>query len=107
MKTLLLSVALFFTAVPVFAQTSQMPGNPANQFGNGMALYDANGKYHGQLGGSPYNPNSTNNPYGRYGNPNSPDSINNPNAAFPSTQPNHQVPTNPTNPTYGNPYGGR
>jgi hypothetical protein len=30
------------------------------------------------LGGSPYNPNSTSNPYGRYGSPYSPDSPNNP-----------------------------
>lgn len=32
----------------------------------------------GNLSSNPYNPNSTSNPYGKYGSPYSPDSINNP-----------------------------
>ena len=34
--------------------------------------------YHGRLTENPYAPDSTSNPYGRYGNPLSPESINNP-----------------------------
>jgi hypothetical protein len=41
-------------------------------------LYDSQGNYHGNLSANPYDPNSVNNPYGRYGNPYSPESINNP-----------------------------
>lgn len=41
-------------------------------------LYSNDGHYLGHLGGSPYDPNSTNNPYGKYGSPYSKDSINNP-----------------------------
>ena len=36
------------------------------------------GKYLGNLSANPYDPNSTNNPYGQYGSKYSPDSINNP-----------------------------
>jgi len=36
------------------------------------------GKYLGNLSNNRYDPNSTSNPYGRYGNQYSPDSINNP-----------------------------
>ncbi|SES66794.1 hypothetical protein SAMN05216412_101162 [Nitrosospira multiformis] len=36
------------------------------------------GKYLGNLSANPYDPDSVNNPYGRYGNPYSADSINNP-----------------------------
>ncbi|MBN9133983.1 MAG: hypothetical protein J0H48_11575 [Nitrosospira multiformis] len=36
------------------------------------------GKYLGNLSANPYNPNSVNNPYGRYGSSYSADSINNP-----------------------------
>lgn len=46
---------------------------------NAVELYDSqSGKYLGQLGGSQYDTNSTNNTYGRYGSRYSPDSINNP-----------------------------
>lgn len=41
-------------------------------------LYSPDGKYLGNLNSNQYDPNSVNNPYGRYGNPYSPDSINNP-----------------------------
>ncbi len=40
--------------------------------------YDQNGNYRGRLSSNPYDPDSTSNPYGRYGNPYSADSINNP-----------------------------
>ena len=51
-------------------------------------------KYLGDLGGNPYNPNSTSNPYGRYGSPYSPDSINNPYGQYGSPYSN-QSPNNP------------
>jgi hypothetical protein len=38
----------------------------------------AGAQYRGQLSSNPYDPNSTSNPYGRYGSPYSPDSVNNP-----------------------------
>ncbi len=41
-------------------------------------LYDQQGNYRGKLSANPYDPDSTSNPYGRYGSPFSPDSINNP-----------------------------
>ena len=41
-------------------------------------LFDGNGSYRGRLSTNPYEPDSTSNPYGRYGSPYSPDSINNP-----------------------------
>jgi hypothetical protein len=40
--------------------------------------YDQQGNYRGKLSANPYDPDSTSNPYGRYGSPFSPDSINNP-----------------------------
>jgi len=40
--------------------------------------YDQNENYKGNLNSNPYDPNSTSNPYGKYGSPYSPDSINNP-----------------------------
>jgi hypothetical protein len=44
-----------------------------------VEIYDKEtGKYLGQLGGSQYAPDSTNNPYGQYGSKYSADSINNP-----------------------------
>lgn len=52
------------------------------------------GKYLGQLGGSQYAPNSTNNPYGRYGSQYSPDSINNPYGKY-GSQYSNQSPNNP------------
>jgi len=58
-------------------------------------LYDQEGNYRGKLSTNPYDPDSTSNPYGRYGNPYSPDSINNPFGAG-----NPYSPSSPTNP-YG------
>jgi hypothetical protein len=58
-------------------------------------LYDPqNGKYLGQLGGSQYDANSTNNPYGQYGSKYSADSINNPYGQYGSEYSN-KSPNNP------------
>jgi len=56
---------------------------------------DKQGNYRGKLSANPYDPDSTSNPYGRYGSPYSPDSITNPYGAG-----NPYSPTSPTNP-YG------
>ena len=53
------------------------------------------GNYRGKLSANPYDPDSTSNPYGRYGSPFSPDSIKNPYGAG-----NPYSPSSPTNP-YG------
>ena len=58
-------------------------------------LYDQQGNYRGKLSANPYDPNSTSNPYGRYGSPFSPDSIKNPYGTG-----NPYSPSSPTNP-YG------
>ena len=58
-------------------------------------LYDQQGNYRGKLSANPYDPDSTSNPYGRYGSPYSPDSIKNPYGAG--------SPYSPSSPT--NPYG--
>ena len=65
-----------------------------------VEIYDKEtGKYLGQLGGSQYAPDSTNNPYGRYGSQFSPDSINNPygnyGSQFSNNSPNNPYATNP------------
>ena len=65
-----------------------------------VEIYDKEtGKYLGQLGGNQYAPDSTNNPYGRYGSQYSPDSINNPYGTYGSqysnSSPNNPYATNP------------
>jgi hypothetical protein len=65
-----------------------------------VEIYDKEtGKYLGQLGGSRYAPDSTNNPYGKYGSQYSPDSINNPygnyGSQFSNNSPNNPYATNP------------
>ena len=67
---------------------------------NAVEIYDKEtGKYLGQLGGNQYAPDSTNNPYGRYGSKYSPDSINNPYGTYGSqysnSSPNNPYATNP------------
>ena len=67
---------------------------------NAVEIYDKEtGKYLGQLGGNQYAPDSTNNPYGRYGSQCSPDSINNPYGTYGSqysnSSPNNPYATNP------------
>lgn len=57
-------------------------------------LYSKDGKYLGKLGGSQYDPDSTKNPYGRYGSEYSPDSINNPYGRYGSEYSN-ESPNNP------------
>jgi hypothetical protein len=63
------------------------------------------GKYLGNLNANPYDSNSVNNPYGRYGSEYSQDSINNPHGQYGSRYSNDS-PNNPyaTNPPaiYGN-----
>jgi hypothetical protein len=56
-------------------------------------LYDQQGNYRGKLSANPYDPESTSNPFGRYGSPFSPDSINNPYGAGSPYRPDS--PTNP------------
>jgi len=58
-------------------------------------LYDQQGQYRGNMSSNPYDADSINNPYGRYGNPYSADSINNPYGAG-----NPYASDSPTNP-YG------
>ena len=58
-------------------------------------IYDPqSGKYLGQLGGSKYSMNSTNNPYGQYGSKYSMDSINNPYGEY-GSQYSNKSPNNP------------
>jgi hypothetical protein len=64
------------------------------------SIYDSqNGKYLGKLGGSQYDADSTNNPYGRYGSEYSADSINNPygqyGSKYSNDSPNNPYSTNP------------
>ena len=78
MKTLLTAL-LLLTALNAYA----------------VDIYDPqSGKYLGQLGGNPYDANSTSNPYGQYGNPYSSDSINNPYGNYGS----EDSPSSPNNP---------
>lgn len=76
-------------AVPQY-QPLMSPG-----YGVPPALYDQQGQFRGNLSSNPYDADSINNPYGRYGNPYSPDSVNNPYGAG-----NPYAPDSPTNP-YG------
>jgi hypothetical protein len=62
---------------------------------NAPRLYDQQGNNRGRLSANQYDPDSTSNPYGRYGSPFSPDSIKNPYGAG--------SPYSPSSPT--NPYG--
>ncbi len=57
-------------------------------------LYSQDGTYLGKLGGSQYDSESTNNPYGRYGSQYSPDSINNPYGRY-GSQYSNESPNNP------------
>ena len=57
-------------------------------------LESQDGKYLGKLGGSEYDADSTNNPYGRYGSEYSADSINNPYGKYGSEYSN-ESPNNP------------
>ena len=57
------------------------------------------GKYLGNLSANPYDPNSTSNPYGKYGSEYSADSINNPygkyGSQYSNDSPNNPYATNP------------
>ena len=56
-------------------------------------LYDHQGNYRGKLSSNPYDPDSTANRFGRYGSPFSPDSLNNPYGAGSPFR--YDSPTNP------------
>lgn len=62
MRTLIILLALSLST-PALAQ---------------VQLYARDGTYLGNVTNNPYDPNSINNPYGRYGSPYSSDSIHNP-----------------------------
>ena len=72
-----------------------------------VELRGANGEYLGQLGGSKYAPDSTNNPYGQYGSKYSPESINNPYGEYGSkyspNSPNNPYATDLSIPIVGDP----
>ena len=76
-----------------------------------IVSFSARAEYLGQLSSNPYLPDSTSNPYGRYGSRYSPDSINNPYGRYGSPYSNESV-NNPyaTNPPHvgsdGSIYGG-
>jgi hypothetical protein len=59
-----------------------------------VELRGANGEYLGQLGGSKFSEDSTNNPYGQYGSKYSNESINNPYSEY-GSQYSNQSPNNP------------
>ena len=59
-----------------------------------QSLYANDGKYLGEMNSNQYDPNSTSNPYGRYGSQYSPDSINNPYGTYGS----QYSPLSPNNP---------
>ena len=74
---------------PLWSNSVTNPFSPyGNPFSNQSAtnpyatdapkLYDQQGQYRGKLSTNPYDPDSTSNPYGRYGSPFWPDSIKNP-----------------------------
>jgi hypothetical protein len=108
------------SANPYAPNSTANPFGTGNPFGNGIAnpysnagnpfsnqsatnpfatdaprLYDQQGHYRGKLSVNPYDPDSTSNPYGRYGSPYSPDSLKNPYGAG-----NPYAPGSPNNP-YG------
>ena len=59
-----------------------------------QSLYANDGRYLGEMNRNQYDPNSTSNPYGRYGSQYSPDSINNPYGTYGS----QYSPLSPNNP---------
>lgn len=59
-----------------------------------VELRGANGEYLGQLGGSKFSEDSTNNPYSQYGSKYSNESINNPYSEY-GSQYSNQSPNNP------------
>ena len=79
MKTLIVLMVLLF---PSIAQA----GSPQ--------IYAPDGTYLGNLNANPYDPNSVNNPYGRYGSPYAPYSIKNPYGIYGSPY----SPLSPNNP---------
>ncbi len=62
-----------------------------------LNIYDESGVYRGKMFANPFDPDSIDNPFGRYGNPFSPDSIHNPFGA------GNPFRTQPVVPTFFNP----
>jgi len=98
MKKLLILLAF---AIPSFADDyqGQLSANPyaapkaVIQPGRTYKLQDSQGNYRGTIGEGRYAPDSTSNPYGRYGSQYSADSINNPYGA--GSRYNPDSPNNP------------
>lgn len=67
--------------------------NRINPYETKSDLYTSGGEYRGNANSNRFDPNSTSNPYGRYGSQYSPDSINNPYGA--GSRYNQDSPTNP------------
>jgi hypothetical protein len=88
----------FLVASPTGTAATPMPRLVAPRFipvpASPPSLIGVGGTYLGALSGNPYNPNSVNNPFGKYGSPYSPTSINNPYGKYGSPY----SPTSITNP---------
>lgn len=71
-----------YTANPFLPPAApQPPGTFTNPFGtssNSPRLYDGQGNFRGNVNRNQFDPDSVANPFGHYGSPYSPDSINNP-----------------------------
>lgn len=99
MKQLILMLALIGLTAPSQAQYlgnyTANPYNPdrVNPYASGGDLYTRDGEYRGRANNNIYDPDSTSNPYGRYGSRYSPDSIHNPYGA--GSRYNYDSPTNP------------
>ena len=87
-------VLLFSTVALMFILTSAV-GNTAPP----ILADQQTGKYLGNLSSNPYDPNSTSNPYGKYGSEYFQDSINNPygkyGSEYSNDSPNNPYATNP------------
>lgn len=87
------TIALALFLLPAITHADDGVVNPA-PIGGPPQIYAPDGHYLGNLSRNPYDPNSTSNPYGRYGSRYSPDSINNPYGRYGSPY-SSQSPNNP------------
>ena len=91
------------------AGSAAAPVAPAARLMSPPSVVGADGTYLGVLSSNPYDPNSTSNPYGKYGSPYSPTSVNNPYSKYGSPYSPDSA-TNPyavNAPKIVNPYAGR
>lgn len=86
MKKIIAAVVLLWAAMPIMAESPHL-------------VDGRTGKYLGRLSADRYDPDSTSNPYGRYGSRYSSDSINNPYGQYGS----RYSPDSPNNPYATNP----